>query len=127
MGRMIGHNSRMVWATRVYNSVERDPECDRYRGIFNKERIKESDLAMLGGLATSTVKNLFSGKTRRPQHATFAKLAGAMGFRYSLVREEKPDYEAAIPQARGEFKAYKESMAKKKRRSNGHAKKGARR
>ena len=123
----LGHNSRMVWATRVYNSVERDPEIDRAHEKFNKERIKESDLAMLAGLSPSTVANLLSrGKTRRPQHATFVKLWGAMGFRYDLVRDEKPDYEAAIPQARGEWKAYKETMAKKKGR-NGHAKKGARR
>ncbi|MGX1151479.1 hypothetical protein [Bradyrhizobium ottawaense] len=119
----IGHNSGTLWLSRHYNVVDRDPEIDRFQSLFQKDRLKESDLAVLSGLAGSTVKNMFSGgKTRRPQHATFAKMAGALGYKYDLVREDKPDYASEIPKARSEFKAYKATLAKKKARANGQAK-----
>jgi hypothetical protein len=105
------------WLTRIVRDVDRDPEIDRFQSLFNKDRLKENDLAMLGGLSVSTVKNMFSaGKTRRPQHMTFSKIAGAMGFRYDLVRDDKPDYEAEIPKARDEFKSYKGALRKKRER-----------
>src|SRR5437588_194964 len=124
MANRIGHNSGTLWLTRSYNFVDKDPECDHFRTLYQKERIKEDDLAVLAGLAGSTVKNMFGGKTRRPQHATFAKMAGALGYKYSLVRDDKPDYESEIPKAREERKAYRALLAKKKRRAakrNGHA------
>ena len=49
-------------------------------------------------------------------------MAGALGYKYDLVREEKPDYASEIPKARTEFKAYKATLAKKKARANGQAK-----
>jgi transcriptional regulator with XRE-family HTH domain len=120
-----GHNSGTLWLNRIYNVVDRDPEIDRFQNLFAKDRLKENDLAVLAGLSPSTVGNLFSrAKTKRPQHATFAKMAGALGYKYDLVRDEKPDYEAAIPTAREEFKAYKATLAKKRERdgANGKAK-----
>lgn len=114
-----GHNSNTrgsSWLTRSYNFIDKDPECDRFRTLFQKEHIKESDLAVLAGLAVSTVNKMFGGETRRPQHATFAKMAGALGFKYDLVRETRPDYDKAIPKAQAEFKDYKASLARKRER-----------
>jgi transcriptional regulator with XRE-family HTH domain len=111
-----GHNSGSLWLTRSYNFVDKDPECDRFRTMFQKEHIKETDLAVLAGLAPSTVANMFGGKTRRPQHATFAKMAGALGYKYDLVRDKEPDYEKEIPKAREQFKNYKATLAKKRER-----------
>ncbi|MCP1761912.1 hypothetical protein [Bradyrhizobium japonicum] len=129
MANRIGHNSGVLWLHRSYNNVEKDPEIDRFRTLYQKDRIKETDLAVLGGLALSTVKNMFGGKTRRPQHATFAKMAGALGYKYELVRDDKPDYASEIPKAREEFKAYRDTLAKKKdraaKRGNGRSRKGA--
>jgi transcriptional regulator with XRE-family HTH domain len=105
------------WITRSYNFVDKDPECDVFRTLYEKEHIKESDLAVLAGLALATVKNMFGGKTRKPQHATFAKMAGAMGYQYGLHRELKPNYEREIPKARDEFKAHKEALRKKRERA----------
>lgn len=102
------------WLTRSYNFVDKDPEIDVWRGLWQKERIKEADLAVLAGLSPNTVKNMFGGETRRPQHATFAKMAGAMGYVYKAVREDKPDYEAELPKAKAEFKAHKIALAKKR-------------
>jgi transcriptional regulator with XRE-family HTH domain len=120
---MSGHNSGTLWLRRSYNFVDKDPEIDRFRTLRQKDHLKDSDLAVCAGIATATVKAMFGGKTRRPQHATFAKMAGAMGYKYDLVRDEKPDYEAEITKAEEEFKAYRVLLAKKRERGNGHAKK----
>ena len=124
-----GHNSRgSLWLSRSYNFVDgKDPEIDRFRTLWQKDRIKEADLAVLAGLSGSTVHNMFGGKTRRPQHATFAKMAGALGYKYSLVRDDKPDYETEIETAREQRRAYRRFRAKQKERAaartvrkNGH-------
>ena len=105
-----------LWLTRSYNFIDKDPEIDKFRTIYQKEHIKEADLAVLAGLGVSTVKNMFGGETRRPQHATFAKMAGAMGYEYGLQRENTPDYASELPKARDEFKAHKEALRKKRER-----------
>lgn len=120
-----GHNSGSMWLRRSYNFIDKDPEIDRFRTLWQKEHIKEADLAVLAGLSASTVHNMFGGKTRRPMHATFAKMAGAMGFKYGLQRDDKPDYEAEIPIAREQRKLHRMSLKKKRERgtkskSNGH-------
>lgn len=112
-----GHNSGSLWLSRSYNFVDKDPEIDRFRSLWQKEHIKESDLAVLAGISGSTVHNMFGGKTRRPQHATFAKMAGALGYKYDLVREDKPDYKTEIPKAREQFKDYRAAQAKKRERA----------
>src|SRR5688572_5964371 len=106
-----------IWMTRSYNFIDKDPECDVFRTLYQKERIKENDLAVLAGLSVTTVKNMFGGHTRRPQHATFAKMAGAMGYKYGLQRDEKPNYASEIPKAREQFKAHKAQLAKKRERA----------
>jgi transcriptional regulator with XRE-family HTH domain len=103
------------WLTRSYNFVTKDPEIDRFRGLWQKERIKEADLAVLAGLSASTVKNMFGGETKRPQHATFAKMAAAMGYEYGLTRGNGgPNYEKEIPIAREEYRKHKEALRKKR-------------
>lgn len=123
-----GHNSGRLWLTRSYNFIDKDPEIDRFRTLWQKDRIKEADLAVLAGLSGSTVHNMFGGKTRRPQHATFAKMAGALGYKYDLVRDEKPDYGVEIEKARAQRRAYYDNLAKQRERAeirrgrkNGHA------
>jgi transcriptional regulator with XRE-family HTH domain len=112
-----GHNSGSLWLTRSYNFIDKDPEIDRFRTIWQKEHIKETDLAVLAGLASSTIGNMFGGKTRKPQHATFAKMAGALGYKYDLVRDgDAPDYESELPKAREQFKEHKAALAKAKAR-----------
>ena len=104
------------WLTRSYNFIDKDPEIDVFRTIWQKEHLKESDLAVLSGLSPNTVKNMFGGETRRPQHATFAKMAGAMGYSYGLKRDDAPNYENELPKARAEYKAHKETLAKQRTR-----------
>jgi transcriptional regulator with XRE-family HTH domain len=116
-----GHNSGRLWLTRSYNFVDKDPEIDKFRTIFQKEHLKEVDLAALAGLSPSTVANMFGGKTMQPRHSTFAKMAGAFGYRYDLTRDEPPDYEHEIPKAKAQFKEYRALLAKKRARAEAAA------
>jgi transcriptional regulator with XRE-family HTH domain len=113
---MSGRNgsASRLWLTRSYNFIDKDPEIDRFRTLWQKESLRESELAVLAGVATSTVANMFGGKTRKPQHATFAKLAGAMGYSYGLTRQIKPKYEDELPIARDQRKKYLEALRKKR-------------
>lgn len=111
-----GHNSGSLWLTRSYNFIDKDPEIDRFRTLWQKEHIKEADLAVLAGLANGTVANMFGGKTRRPQHATFAKMAGALGYKYDLVRDHDINYAKEIPTAKEQRKAHLANLAKKRER-----------
>lgn len=110
----IGHNSGGTWLRRSYNFIDKDPEIDRFRTLWQKEHIKADQLAALAGLATTTVSNMFGGETRRPQHATFAKMAAAMGFEYTLARKKEPDYEKEITKAIEERKSYRAKQRKRK-------------
>jgi transcriptional regulator with XRE-family HTH domain len=112
-----GSNGGTLWMSRSYAVVDRDPEIEKFQTLWSKERIKESDLAVLAGLSASTVANMFTkGTTRRPQHATFAKMAAAMGYEYTVAREEKPNYDREIPVAREQYKQHKERLARSRKR-----------
>jgi transcriptional regulator with XRE-family HTH domain len=108
------------WMTRSYRMLDFDPEIDKFRTIFQKEHLKEKDLAVLAGLSGSTINNMFGGQTKRPQHATFAKMAHAMGYEYTLAREVEPNYGAELPRAQAEYKAHLAALKKKReRQTNG--------
>jgi transcriptional regulator with XRE-family HTH domain len=111
-----GHNSGRLWLTRSYNFIDKDPEIDRFRTLVQEDRVKENDLAVLAGLAVTTVKSMFGGATRRPQHATFAKIAGALGYEYVLTRQARPNYETEIPRAREQFNDYRALLARRRER-----------
>lgn len=118
-----GHNSGTLWLSRSYNNIDRDPECDVFRGLWQKEKITESDLAVVAGLSKATVSKMFDGTTRRPLHATFAKMAGAMKSKYALVREATPNYVREIPKAREQYRDYRAAQKRKQRRREAAAKK----
>ena len=115
----IGHNSTVrgaIWLTRSYNCIDKDPEVDRFRTLIQGEHLRETDLAALAGVADSTIKNMLGGETRNPQHKTFAKIAGALGYEYTLTREQEPNYDKEIPKAREQRKLYRDQLARKRER-----------
>jgi transcriptional regulator with XRE-family HTH domain len=118
-----GHSrsTRPSWSTRSYNFIDKDPEVDRFRTLFQKERRaglrRESDLAVLAGVSPQTVKNMFGGETRRPLHSTLAKIAGALGYEYGLSRKLTPNYETEIPKAKEERREYQAWLVKKRERA----------
>jgi transcriptional regulator with XRE-family HTH domain len=105
-----------LWLQRSYNFVNKNPKVDALRTAWQGEHITEDQLAALAGCAKSTVKNLFGGKTISPQYNTLVKLAGAMGKKFELVDDRKPDYEKEIPVAIEQRKEYRRYLQRKRER-----------
>jgi transcriptional regulator with XRE-family HTH domain len=113
----IGHNSGVLWLHRSYNNVEKNPEIDRARTLIRQEtKLKEKDLAVIAGLAGSTVQNMFGGKTRDPRGSTFTKLYAAIGFKLEPVRDHKVDFDKELPIARQQFADYRKTLKKRRER-----------
>lgn len=64
---------------KAYPFSEKDPIIDVLRTIKRDTEMKDSEITAAGGPTTSTLRNWFVGKTRRPQFATVAAAASAMG------------------------------------------------
>jgi hypothetical protein len=64
---------------KAYPFTEKDPIIDVLRTIKRDVEMKDSEITAAGGPTTSTLRNWFMGKTRRPQFATVAAAAAAMG------------------------------------------------
>jgi hypothetical protein len=110
-----------------YNQVSKDPKIDVFRTIYQKVHIKEDSLAALAGLSTSTVKNMFGGQTRRPQHLTYEKLAAAMHHEFVLrpIENGKVDYDAEIEAAKQERRAFRIKQAEKQKKRTARVRKKA--
>lgn len=118
------------WMGRAYRILDYDPEIDKFKTLWREEHIKQTDLAVLAGLHETTIKNMFGGthrQTKRPQHATFAKMAHAMGYEYGLTREREPDYQGELPKARLEKKAHMNALREQREKANGKKTNGKRR
>ena len=64
---------------KAYAFVDKDPIIDVIRTIKRDTGMKDSEITEMGGPAASTLKGWFGGRTRRPQFATVAAAASAMG------------------------------------------------
>lgn len=66
---MMIHTHRGV-TDRSYNWVDKDPVVDQLRTWVQESRYTYRYIAEHTGVSESTVRNLFSGQTRRPQQRT---------------------------------------------------------
>ncbi len=64
---------------KAYSFIDKDPIIDVLRTIKRESLMKDSEIHSEGGPAIATLRNWFNGKTRRPQFATVAAAAVAMG------------------------------------------------
>jgi hypothetical protein len=64
---------------KAYPFVDKDPIIDVLRTMKRDTEMKDSEIMGGGGPTTGTLRNWFGGKTRRPQFATVAAAAVAMG------------------------------------------------
>jgi len=65
---------------KAYPFQEKDPILSVLWAIKRNQKIKDSEIKAAGGPATGTLRNWWpDGKTRRPQFATVAAAAIAMG------------------------------------------------
>ncbi len=62
-----------------YSFIEKDPVIDALRTAVSQSKKKYSRIHEDSGVSTSTINNWFHGKTQRPQFATVAAVARALG------------------------------------------------
>lgn len=68
-----------------FRKDEQDPIVDKIRTIFEDHGKSIGDLAHGSGISNSTIRNWFSGKTKRPQFATAAAAVRTMGYDFILA------------------------------------------
>lgn len=64
---------------KAYPFVEKDPIIDVLRTVKSQAEMGDGEIHDAGGPAIATLRGWFGGKTRRPQFATVAAAASAMG------------------------------------------------
>ena len=72
----------------TYNFIEKDPIIDVLRTRKRDVAMTDAEIATSSKLSSSTLKNWFGGKTKRPQHATVAAAAVAMGMSWLPITAE---------------------------------------
>jgi len=96
----VGHNRGVLRIYRSYNFVDgKDPAIDKLRTIVQDEGVTEQQLHVLSGVGQQTFGSWFRGKTRRPQHATLAAAAAALGYDWTLQKIKKVDVATELPKA----------------------------
>jgi hypothetical protein len=64
----------------TYNFVEKDPVIDVLRTMQRDSGMSNQQIAEKSKVSEGTIHGWFSGRTKRPQFATVAAAAVAMGF-----------------------------------------------
>lgn len=64
----------------TYNFVDKDPVIDVLRTMKRDTDMTDTEIANSSKVSRNTLKNWFGGKTKRPQFATVAAAAAAMGY-----------------------------------------------
>lgn len=95
----IGHNKGVLRLYRSYNFVDKDPAIDKLRTLMKDERLDKKKLSILSGVSYAALDSWFDGDTKRPQHATLAAAATAMGYDWTLTQAKKLDYATELPKA----------------------------
>src|SRR5512146_672134 len=69
-------------ALRLYRSyvfIDKDPVIDVVRTVMQTTKARPATVARDSGVSPTTLRNWFHGATRRPQFATVAAVANALG------------------------------------------------
>lgn len=64
---------------KAYSFQDKDPIIDVIRTIKKDAEMTDTEIMAAGGPTATTLRNWFKGHTRRPQFATVAAAASAMG------------------------------------------------
>lgn len=95
----MGHNRGVLRLYRSYSFVNKDPAIDKLRTVVSDEGINEAQLHVLSGVSQTTFAGWFRGDTRRPQHATLAAAAAALGYDWELRKTKRVDVADELPKA----------------------------
>lgn len=68
-----------------YNFVDKDPVIYQIEAIIEQTGISFAEIERRSGVVNTTLKNWFSGKTKRPMHATIMAVLRAIGYTYAIV------------------------------------------
>ena len=69
-----------------YNFRTKDPAIDLLRTAIADTGVSYARIERDSGVTTTTLRNWFHGKTRRPQHATVMAVARAIGYDFVLTK-----------------------------------------
>jgi transcriptional regulator with XRE-family HTH domain len=72
---------------KTYSFKTKDPAIDKLRTKIQDAGESYNDISVKSGVSVGTLNNWFNGGTRRPQFATLAAVAGALGYDWSLVKK----------------------------------------
>ena len=65
--------------------MDKDPIVDTMRTLLTDREITIKKLSAESGVCESTIRNLFYGETKRPQHATLQAILRALGLKLEVV------------------------------------------
>jgi len=66
---------------RTYRWIDKDPIIDAVRTVVkSEEKLKNSMVHQISGVATATLDNWFDGSTRKPQNSTVTAVTSALGY-----------------------------------------------
>jgi transcriptional regulator with XRE-family HTH domain len=101
---------------RSYSFVDKDPVIDKIRTLVQDEHLKEKEVGMLSGVRDSTMKNWFHGTTRRPQFASIAAVAAALGYDFEFKKKRDLNYEKELKKAADELLERRQAAERAERR-----------
>lgn len=81
-----------VQVYRSYRFVDKDPVIDAIRTVVQDVGLKHGTVAVLAGVAPTTLQNWFVGSTRRPNNATVTAVSAALGY----VRQDTLDARGVV-------------------------------
>ena len=73
---------------RTYMFRNKDPVIDQVHTLVQDSGMSLAYIETKSGVRAKTVYNWFNGVVRRPQHATVAAVAAALGYHMRFVRTE---------------------------------------
>ena len=84
-----------------YSFVDKDPVIDEVRTIYQASGVNYKWLSEQSSVSISTIRNMFEGKTKRPQSATTEAILRSMGYKRVIVPfGEIVQIEPPMPQPR---------------------------
>ena len=112
---------------RTYRYIEKNPVIDRIRTIVQDEGLYTNLTALheISGVSTAALDGWFHGSTKNPMHGTICAVLTSLGYEEQFIKTSKIDIEKERKAGKAWLdKREKKPPRKKKKATNGHAKKG---